>query len=162
MFKDMASSRIFAREILRVHLRKWRGGKAAASFLKRGQGWHKGEGPKPKGHWKATEHLIGKIIWKILYTNLDLKGGGTGAEKGGSPCPPLRSGFVHRLFHTTNFQKNVRLPSSGQHLAGFEKVRDVLMFGCWTLKGHARLIPWTNKKQKTVIQTHWYRYVFFS
>ena len=37
------------------------------------------------GHWKATGHFFGKFIWKILYNNLDLKGGGTGAGKGVLP-----------------------------------------------------------------------------
>ena len=27
------------------------------------------------GHWKATGHFFRKIIWKILYRNLDLTGG---------------------------------------------------------------------------------------
>ena len=37
------------------------------------------------GHWKATEHFLGNFTWKILYKNQDLKGGCTGAGKGGLP-----------------------------------------------------------------------------
>ena len=59
------------------------------------------------GHWKATGHFFRKFIWKILYKNLDLEGGGTRAWERGLPLyhPPLRSRFVYRIFHK-NFPKN--------------------------------------------------------
>ena len=41
--------------------------------------------------------MFGKFIWTILYTNLDLTGGGTGAGEGGFPLyPPFKIQiFVH-------------------------------------------------------------------
>ena len=35
--------------------------------------------PTKTGHWKATGRILGNFLWKILYKNLDLKGGGTGS-----------------------------------------------------------------------------------
>ena len=43
------------------------------------------------GHWKATGRILGNFLWKILYKNLDLKGGGTGAGEGTlSLYPPFK------------------------------------------------------------------------
>ena len=42
------------------------------------------------GHWKATGRILGNFLWKFLYKNLDLKGGGTGSGEGTLPLyPPL-------------------------------------------------------------------------
>ena len=38
------------------------------------------------GHWKATGRILGNFLWKILYKNLDLKGGGY-RVRGGDPPP---------------------------------------------------------------------------
>ena len=45
--------------------------------------------PKPTGHWKATGRILGNFLWKILYKNLDLKGGGVqGQGRVPGPCTP--------------------------------------------------------------------------
>ena len=70
-----------------------------------------GRGPRREenlgtGHWKATGRFFWKFGWKILYKNLDLKGGVQGEPPLPGPCtPPLRSRFVYRIFHH-NFPKN--------------------------------------------------------
>ena len=37
------------------------------------------------GHWKASGHFFGKLIWNILFKILDLEEGGTGAGEGALP-----------------------------------------------------------------------------
>ena len=53
------------------------------------------------GHWKATGRILENFLWKILYKNLDLKGGGYRVWGGYPPPvpPPLRSRFLYRIFH---------------------------------------------------------------
>ena len=46
------------------------------------------------GHWKATRRILGNFLWKILYKNLDLKGGPPAPVP-----PPLRCRFLYRIFH---------------------------------------------------------------
>ena len=70
--------------------------------------WIRLKGPirriSKNGHWKATGHFFAKIIWKISYTNLDLKVGGRGV--GVPPVfPPLRSKFLYRIFHMNSPKK---------------------------------------------------------
>ena len=51
--------------------------------------WYDGQQEALTGHCKAIGHCFGKIMWKILYTNLDLKGGVQGP--GGLPLyPPFK------------------------------------------------------------------------
>ena len=51
------------------------------------------------GYWKATGHFFRKLIWKILYKNLDLKGGVQGPGRGGLPLYPfLRSEILCWIF----------------------------------------------------------------
>ena len=39
------------------------------------------------GHWKATGRIVEQLTWKILYKNLDRKGGGVrGPGEVASPC----------------------------------------------------------------------------
>ena len=38
------------------------------------------------GHWKATGRILGNFWWKILYKNLDLKGGVQGEGTLPGPC----------------------------------------------------------------------------
>ena len=52
----------------------------------------------PTGHWKATGHFFGKFIWKILYKNLDLKGGGyRGRGVRGGRTVPVEPGVRHAV-----------------------------------------------------------------
>ena len=47
-------------------------------------------GPTQTRHWKATVRILGNFYWTILYTNLDLKEGGTVSGEGTLPLyPPL-------------------------------------------------------------------------
>ena len=40
------------------------------------------------GHWKATGRILGNFLWKILYKNLDLKGGVQGEGTLPGLCTP--------------------------------------------------------------------------
>ena len=85
------------------------------------KGGHKPEGPKPEGHWQATQHFFGKIIMNILYQNLDLSGGLQGEPPLPGPCTPsfkiqiFAYDFPQHVF----FWKSARLPSSGQTCVKF-------------------------------------------
>ena len=65
------------------------------------------------GHWKATGHFFGKLIWKILYKNLDLNGGCRGWEGWLPLCHPLDPDFCIGC-SIWIVRKIARLPSSGQ------------------------------------------------